>query len=336
MSLELIIAGVIIIALTIYSLTGGADYGGGVLDLLAFGKRTKGHRRLIESAMGPVWEANHVWMILIIVLLFTCFSKAFAIISIALHIPLTIVLLGIVLRGSAFIFRKYDTKKDSVQKRWSYVFSISSIITPIFLGVTLGAIASGRIKVEKGIVTSGFFETWLTPFSFALGVFVLALFTFLSATYLTVEADSEDLKEDFRLRALITGFIVGILALVVFFFAGEYAPSVRAGLTTSGFALPLHIFTGIFAVGAFYTLWKRKYHAARVFAAGQVAFIIWGWALSQFPNIIEPNITIYQVAAPQITLKLVLIALGLGSLVLFPSFFYLFWIFKATETKTNK
>ena len=329
MPLEAIIAGAMIIALTFYSLTGGADYGGGVLDLFARGKRAKGHRRLIESAIAPVWEANHVWLILVIVLLFTCFPKAFAIISIALHIPLTIVLLGIVLRGAAFIFRKYDTRQDNVQKRWSYVFSISSIITPIFLGVSLGAIASGRIRFENGMVTLGFFETWLTPFSFAVGFFVLALFTFLGATFLTVEANSKDLEEDFRYRALVSGISVGLLALIVFILAGEYASRVRQGLTTSNFAVPLHLATAIFAIGAFFTLWKRKYTWARLFVAGQVTFIIWGWALSQFPNIIEPNISIHEVAAPQITLKLVVIALGLGSLILFPSFYYLFWIFKA-------
>jgi len=333
MPLEIVIAGIVIVALTIYSLTGGADYGGGVLDLFALGKRAKGHRKLIESAIAPVWEANHVWLILVIVLIFTCFPKAFSIISIALHVPLTIVLLGIVLRGAAFVFRKYNDQRDEVQKRWSYVFSISSIITPIFLGVSLGSIASGRIKVENGMVKSGFFETWVTPFSFALGFFILTLFTYLGATYLAAEADSKGLKEDFRLRALISGVLVGIFALTVFILAGEYAPNLRDGLTASNFAIPLHVATAIAAVGAFFTLWKRKYVFARLFVAGQVTFIILGWALSQFPNIIEPNISIYEVAAPQITLRLVTIALVIGSLVLFPSFYYLLRVFKAQDRK---
>src|SRR5882672_2731226 len=145
-----------IAALILYALLGGADYGGGVWDLFAFGKRAPQQRALIAKAIGPVWEANHVWLILVIVILFTAFPPAFAAISTALHIPLTLLLLGIVLRGTTFTFRSYD-----VQRRCSLVFSIASVITPILLGITLGAISSGTIRVETGHVVSGFFSSWL-------------------------------------------------------------------------------------------------------------------------------------------------------------------------------
>lgn len=315
-------------SLVLYALLGGADYGGGVWDLFAFGPRAREQRELIAHAIGPVWEANHVWLILVIVILFTAFPPAFAVIATALHIPITLLLIGIVLRGTAFTFRTYDVQRDEVQRRWSLVFSIASIITPILLGTTLGAIASGRIRVENGTVTGGFLQSWFAPFPLAVGFFALALFAFLAAVYLTVEAGERKLQEDFRLRALAAGVAVGLLALTVFVLAGTGAPTVRAGISRTSWALGLHILTAIFAVGAFYTLWTRRFKAARIFAAGQVTLILLGWAFAQFPYLVEPAISISSAAAPQITLQLLLGALVAGALLLFPSYYYLFRIFK--------
>src|SRR6267142_812705 len=222
--LETIIAGVMISALILYALLGGADYGGGVWDLFAFGKRAPAQRALIAQAIGPVWEANHVWLILVIVVLFTAFPPAFAAISTALHIPLTLLLIGIVLRGTTFTFRSHDVKRDDVQRRWSLVFSIASTITPVLLGITLGAIASGSIRFENGVVVSGIFSSWLAPFPFAVGLFALTLFAFLAAVYLTLESPNYELQEDFRLRALVAGVGVAVLALTVFLLAGTGAP----------------------------------------------------------------------------------------------------------------
>jgi cytochrome bd ubiquinol oxidase subunit II len=251
LQLETIIAGVMIASLVLYALLGGADYGGGVWDLFAFGKRASAQRKLIAEAIGPVWEANHVWLILIVVILFTGFPPAFAVIATALHIPITLLLIGIVLRGTAFTFRTYDSQRDDVQRRWSLLFSIASIITPVLLGVTLGAIASGTIRVENGLVTNGFFESWLAPFPFAVGFFALALFAFLAAVYLTLESPERELQDDFRLRALAAGVVVGILALTVFVLAGTGAPTVRAGISRTWWALGLHALTAVFALGAF-------------------------------------------------------------------------------------
>ena len=328
MPLETIIAGVMIASLVLYALLGGADYGGGVWDLFAFGQRAREQRELIAHAIGPVWEANHVWLILVVVVLFTAFPPAFAVIATALHIPITLLLIGIVLRGTAFTFRTYDVQRDEVQRRWSLIFSIASIITPILLGTILGAVASGDIRVENGVITSGFLRPWLAPFPLAVGFFALALFAFLAAVYLTVEAEEGPLQEDFRLRALLAGVAVGLLALIVFVLAGTGAPTVRAGISRSSWALALHILTAIFALGAFYTLWTRRYRAARVCTAGQVTLILLGWAFAQFPYIVEPNISITSAAAPQITLRLLLGALIAGAVLLFPSYYYLFRIFK--------
>ncbi|MGH7962175.1 MAG: cytochrome d ubiquinol oxidase subunit II [Candidatus Binatia bacterium] len=159
-------------------------------------------RRLIETAIGPVWEANHVWLIFMIVLLFTACPPAFAALSTALPIPLALMLLGVVLCGTSFTFRHYDRQDDTVQRRWGRLFAISSVFTPVMLGICIGAIATGGIHVHDGVVTSGFLRLWLGLFPFAVGLFALALFAFLAAVYLTVEAGEEALREDFRHRAL--------------------------------------------------------------------------------------------------------------------------------------
>lgn len=328
MPLETIIAGVMIASLVLYALLGGADYGGGVWDLFAVGPRARRQQALIATAISPVWEANHVWLILVIVILFTAFPPAFAAIGTALHIPITLLLIGIVLRGTAFTFRTYDVQRDDVQRRWSLVFSIASIITPILLGTILGAIASGTIRVENGTVTSGFFRSWLAPFPIAVGFFALALFAFLAAVYLTLETRERELQQDFRRRALLSGLVVGLLALTVFVLAKSGAPTVRAGISRSWWALGLHLFTAIFATSAFYALWTRRYRLARVCAAGQVTLILLGWAFAQYPHLVEPDITISSAAAPLITLQLLLGAVIAGAILLFPSYYYLFRIFK--------
>src|ERR1044072_2889132 len=199
-SLEVILAGSMVVSLTFYALMGGADYGGGMWDLLASGPRAQAQRELISEAIGPIWEANHVWLILVVVLLFSCFPPAFSAIATALHIPITLMLIGIVLRGSAFTFRTYDSRRDNVQRRWGRLFASASLITPILLGVTLGAIASGPIQVGEGRDISMFINSWLAPFPFAVGGFALALFAFLAAVYLTLETEDAELREDFRKR----------------------------------------------------------------------------------------------------------------------------------------
>ena len=186
-------------------------------DLLATGPRADQQRDAIERAIGPIWEADHVWLILIVVILFTAFPPAFTAMMTALNIPFTLMLIGIVLRGSAFIFRKYDIKSHEVKRGWSLLFGAASFFTPFIQGLTLGALSTGQIRIADGHVVSGFFAGWLTPFAFACGLFALALFAFLAATYLTVDPSTErHVQNDFRLRALCSGVALGPIAFVVF------------------------------------------------------------------------------------------------------------------------
>ncbi|HRW09683.1 MAG TPA: cytochrome d ubiquinol oxidase subunit II [Caldilineaceae bacterium] len=328
LTLNLIIATVTVVALILYAVLAGADFGGGMWDLLAFGPRARQQREAIADAIGPVWEANHVWLILVIVLLFTAYPPAFAAIMTALHIPITVVLIGIVLRGSAFVFRKYDAQDDATHRRWSAVFSISSFLTPLFLGMTLGGLASGDIRVEGSLVATGFFAGWTSLFAIACGLFAQGLFAFLAATYMTVEtAHNPELQSDFRLRALISGLSLAPAAALVFVLARYQAPELFAG-STHWWSDWIFGLTSIAAFGALGALWWRRFHLARIAAVVQVTMILSGWALAQFPALIMPDVTIYNTVAPEITLRLLVIALAAGAVILLPSLGYLFYVFK--------
>lgn len=331
--LEDIIAAIMLISLILYALMGGADFGGGMWDLLASGPRAREQRRAIADAIAPIWEANHVWLILVVVLLFTGFPRAFSAMMIALHIPISVMLLGIVFRGTTFVFRKYDSKDDAVQRRWSTIFGISSVFTPFFQGLTLGALTTGEIRFERGMVQTGFFAGWLTPFAIACGFFALALFAFLAAVYLTVDTRHDrDLQHDFRTRALWSQGILLVLAIVVFFTSRHGAPRMYEGLT-NWWAPLLLVWTAACAAAATVCLWRRNFQWARVAAVAEVAFILAGWGLAQFPHLVAPDITVHNAAAPEYTLRLLIVALGLGALVLFPSLGWLFFVFKGKQQR---
>jgi len=311
-SLADLLAVVIFATLNAYAVLAGADFGGGVWALLAGGPRKQRQGELIAHAIGPVWEANHVWLILAIVLLFTGFPAAFARLGIVLHIPLSLVLIGIVLRGSAFTFWRYGGDTDAEQRHWGVTFAVASLITPVLLGVTVGAIASGAVSGPR-----------------APGP---AFFTgYVAAVYLTLEAEDRELQEDFRRRALGAGVALFGAALLVLALSGvgAGAPRVRAGLIFAPWAAPLHLLAGVAAVVALAALWRRRYGAARIAAACQVSLILWGWGLSQYPYILPPDLTVAGAAAPAVTLRLVLGALALGAVVLLPSLYYLFRVFKS-------
>jgi cytochrome d ubiquinol oxidase subunit II len=296
----------------------GADFGGGVWALLASGPRKTQQQDVIAHAIAPVWEANHVWLILAIVLLFTCFPLAFSNIAIALHVPLTLMLIGIVLRGSAFVFQSYGGGG-------ARVFATSSLVTPVVLGTSVGAVASGAVDQWAGGKWVGFYAgyiaPWLTTFDLAVGIFTLACFAFLAAVYLTLETKDAELQQDFRLRAIMAGAVVvamAVLGLVVF----PDAPRVNYGIVA---------LVAVASLGAFWSLGRRRYKWARIAAAAQVSLIVWGWGLAQYPYLVPRALTIADAAAPRITLELALTAVLVGAVVLLPSLYYLMKVFKGAK-----
>jgi cytochrome d ubiquinol oxidase subunit II len=325
-----ILGAILALSLAAYVLFGGADFGGGVWDLLASGPRKARQREVIAHAIAPIWEANHVWLILAIVLAFTCFPEVFARLGTVLHVPLSLMLIGIVLRGSAFIFRSYDTDERKAQRRWGRIFAIASLVTPVLLGICIGAVASGRlVPPTGGDFIAGFVEPWLTPFAFAIGLMTLTIFAFLAAVFLTLETTDRQLADDFRRRALVAGGAVFITAFVALALAPRGAPLVHRALVASPWATPFHLVTGAVAVAVLAALWLRKYRLARIGVGVQVLCIVGGWALAQYPYILPPDLTVAGAAAPDRTLRLVLIVLVAGGAILLPSLLYLFRVFKS-------
>ena len=333
-----VIAAALVSALNAYAVTGGADFGGGVWDLLARGPRRDAQRRLIAHAIGPIWEANHVWLILAVVILFTAFPAAFATLGVVLHIPLSLMLLGVVLRGSSFVFRTYGARDDATQRRWSRVFASASIVTPLLLGIIVGALSSGAVGQADALLAARaaareavpfaavFVWPWLAPFPLAMGVLAVAMFAYLAAVYLALAAPDDALRNDFRGRALGAALVVFLAAFGGLVLSSRQAPHVTRALM-SGSALVLQVAIGIAATGAIWALWTRRWQLARIAAGVQVSLILWGWVFVQYPFIIPPMHTIRGVAAPRITLLLLLGALVIGSVVLIPSLVYLYRTF---------
>jgi cytochrome d ubiquinol oxidase subunit II len=314
----------ILVALVLYALLGGADLGGGIWDLFASGPRKEAQRAAIEHAIGPIWEANHVWLVLVVVVLFTGFPPAFAAISIALFVPLVLLLLGIVLRGAAFTFRTYEREGDRAQARWGLVFSSSSVVAPVLLGVVVGALASGRLRVaaqgQEPFV-------WFAPFPLSTGLLAAALFAFVSAAYLAVETEGA-LRDDFRRRAIGAGIAVFLCAALAGALSSREAPIVFAGLTRRAWSLPFHVATGAAAVAAFALLRAGRVRGARAAAVAQVALVVLGWGASQYPYLVVPDLTLASASAPRATQVALLWALAGGGVLLFPALYVLFRVFK--------
>lgn len=320
------------ISFILYALLGGADFGAGIVEAFAGRKGEK----TISKAIAPVWEANHVWLILAIVILFTGFPKVYATISTALHIPLMITLIGIVLRGSSFTFRHYDETHDAFHKYYTLLFRISSIITPFFLGITLGAMMFGRIGLEQtGSFYSSFIAPWLNVFCITMGIFTTVLFGYIASVFMIGEAAYA--VEQKRYRRLSKVFLLTAAAAGVWVFA--IAEWQGHHLFHSFFHSPF----SIAALAAVVLLIPVVFHLLdhpvtaylRAAVSLQVALVMLGWFAIQFPILVfEKNgnhLTFYNTQAPQATLYQLLIALFVGLALVVPSFYFLFRVFKKPE-----
>jgi cytochrome d ubiquinol oxidase subunit II len=312
MSADVVLASVILVALVIYSLLGGAEYGAGFWDLMCSGPRQQGQRDLIARAIQPVWEANHIWLILLVVLMFSGFPAAFSEISLGLGVPIFLIMLGIILRGSSYVFRAYFTGSVRTQLYWGKVFSISSSSTPQFLGIVIGAISSDTVLVKDGISENGFLRTWFHPFPLIVGVLSLSLFAYLSACYLTVETDDPALQNDFMNRALFSGFVSLMAAFATYVIAGNAAQGIRDGLSRAPYVWLIEVSGAIAALVAFQSLWTKHYQRARIAAAVQVALIVFGWGVAQYPYLVRPGLTIVNSAAPSNIVSDLVIAVAMG------------------------
>ncbi|MBI5420160.1 MAG: cytochrome d ubiquinol oxidase subunit II [Deltaproteobacteria bacterium] len=322
-----LVAGSILVSLIIYALLGGADFGSGVWDLLSRGPRAALQRLLIAHAIGPVWESNHIWLIIAVVVLFSGFPQAFAVLSTALFVPVTLMLAGIVMRGAAFAFHSYRLHDEGGRSRWGTIFAAASLLTPVLLGTIAGAISSGKIRAQEAIAV-GASLTWLAPFPLSVGLLTLAVFSHLAAVYLIFETTDPDLREDFRLRALWASVAVAALLILTPILAHAGASDFYGALLGSGWSVGLVFLTASAALGAQVALLLRAFPLARICAAAQAASILAGWGLAQYPFLVRPDLTVVSTASPPATLRLILYSLAAGAVLLFPALFILLRVFK--------
>ncbi|MCB4756272.1 MAG: cytochrome d ubiquinol oxidase subunit II [Elusimicrobia bacterium] len=329
LALENIAFGLIVFCLAVYALTGGADFGAGFLSLFLRGPRAKEERQLITRAMTPVWEANHVWLIIVVVLLFATFPKAFSAISTALFLPLLLVLLGIILRGAAFVFSAYGSESSS--RWWNPIFGLASGFTPFMLGVVIGAVGSGQIHLDpEGHPTSDLGAGWGRLFSIAVGLLTWALTASIGSIYLLLETNDDSLRAPFRKMAFATTILfIALLWLTLgtsVMDMSSYPPLPSLRLESSGLT-----FLIMSTVGAaiLWSLRTGRYQRARILTVFQILMLVWGWGSFQHPFLLYPNLSIANAAAPMSVLKPILTIVLVGTIFLVvPAFGFLYYIFK--------
>lgn len=316
------VAGVLFLGVVLYAVFGGADFGSGVWDLLA-GNRSRGGavRRLVDHSIGPVWEANHVWLIFVLVFLWTGFPRPFVALMSTLYIPLSLVALGIVLRGAGFAYRKFADDIHSA-RIYGVAFAGSSLLTPWFLGMVAGAVASGRVPLDG---VGNRWTSWTGPVSWLGGALAVLTCAFTAAVFLARDADRVGhpaLAQWFRVRGLATAVVSGMVALGGIAVILSAAPTLAEGLT--GRALPLIALSGVGGIATVALLWTRRYRLARVSASGSVAAVVVGWGVGQYPWVLVDEATIAASAGAPATLTGLLVAFAVAGILVVPSLVALF------------
>ncbi|HWM03659.1 MAG TPA: cytochrome d ubiquinol oxidase subunit II [Actinophytocola sp.] len=324
MTLELAVAAALFAGVVVYAVFGGADFGSGFFDATAGGDiRGAEVRTLIDHSIGPVWEANHVWLIYVLVMWWTGFPESFAATMTTLAVPLMFALLGIVLRGASFAFRKYAATVGQA-RLFGVVFAGSSLITPFFFGAVVGAIASGRVPVAGG---GDLFGSWLTPTSMLGGAIAVGTCSFLAGTFLVADArrtGKQELSERLRRRTLAVGAVTGAVVLGALVPLHDDAPTLFDGL--SGRAAPLIVVSAIAGVTTLWLLWRRSYPPARLTAVVAVASVVLGWGIGQYPWLLVDEVRIEDAGGAPATLTGLLVAVGLAAAIVVPALTYLFWL----------
>ena len=308
-----------------YALFGGADFGGGIWTALAFGPRAGRQRDTLFDAIGPVWETNHVWLIFVVVTLFTAFPAGFADLFIVLTTPLVLSLVGINFRGAAFAFRHFGRQTGREVPKSAMVFEVTSILTPFALGMAVSAAAAGRIVFANGKPTleSG---AWFNSFTVMGGLVGMAICAYLAPIYMTVRV-ADALREDFRAASIATGLALGALTTCAIPMALYHAPLFAHRLLSPR---PL-VFVSLAVLSGIVTqilLWRRKFLAAQIGAGCTVVCTLGGFAAALIPDLIIGQLTLAAAAAPRTTLVAFLTVLPMGALILVPSLFCLYWTFR--------
>jgi cytochrome d ubiquinol oxidase subunit II len=313
---------VLFIGVIAYAVLGGADYGAGFWDLTAGGaRRGRRPRHLVDESLAPVWEANHVWLIFCLVMVWTAFPTAFAATMTTLYIPLGLAALGIVVRGAGFAFRKVMVRTDQ-QRLTGAAFAVSSVLVPFFLGAIVGGIASGRVPPAGHGDPIG---SWVNPTSVLGGVLAVLVCAYVAAVFLTAEArrrDDIELETWFRRRSLATAMATGLVALAGIFVLRADSPRLFDALLTRG--LPLVLLSGACGLTALVLLRRGAPRLLQALAVGAVGTVIAGWGVAQYPYLLGTHTTISAAAAPEPTLWALTIVAAVALLMVVPSMALLF------------
>jgi cytochrome d ubiquinol oxidase subunit II len=310
---------VLFTAITMYAVFGGADFGAGFWDLVAGGsRRGERPREVIDHSIAPVWEANHVWLIFVFVVLWTCFPEAYASITLTLFVPLTIAAFGIVLRGASFAFRKAVFRTRD-QRNFGAAFALSSVLVPYCFGAVVGSVASGR--VPSGGKPGDPWTSWVNPTSILCGVLAVCVTAYLASFFLVW--DARRLADDsmiayFRRRATAAGVTTGLVALVGIVVLSNDATYLFDGLSSQ--ALPLVISSVVCGLGALLLLRAPTHPGARLAAVAAVVSLVLAWGVAQWDYLLPTTLTVSSAAAPSATITAVLVATGLAVLLILPAF----------------
>ena len=317
MSLADVAAVILWLGVTFYALFGGADFGGGFWDLVAGGaERGERPRATIQRSLTPVWEANHVWLIFILVVLWTAFPSAFYAVMTTLYVPITVAAFGIILRGSGFAFRK-SIEGLSGRRAAGATFAISSLLTPFFMGTVVGAVAAGNVPADGN---GDAFSSWLQPLPLLVGALFVVGGAYLAAVFLIGDAHragEPEMERYFEHRALGAAVVAGALAVVGIFVLNSEAGYVHDRLLHEG--LPLVILSLLCGAAAIAVLLRGGRRPLRPLAGGAFVAVIWGWGVAQFPYLLPTSLRIDQAAAPDATLTVVLIVFGIAAVLVLPS-----------------
>ena len=318
------VAAVILFArVTVYAVFGGADFGAGCWDLVAGGAERGGRpREVIDHSIGPVWEANHVWLVFVFVVLWTCFPEAYASITLTLFVPLTLAALGIVLRGASFAFRKVVIRTRD-QRNFGAAFAVGSLLVPYCLGAVVGSIASGR--VPSGGEPGDPWGSWVNPTSVLGGVLAVCTCAYLAAFFLV--SDARRLSDDtmvayFRRRAVVSGIVAGVVAFAGIFVLRSDATYLFDGLASR--ALPLVVLSAVLGLGALLLVRRRAGRGARLAAVAAVVSVVGAWGVAQWDYLLPTTLTVTAAAAPSGTMAAVFVATGIAAVVVVPAFVLLY------------
>ncbi|GAC1376047.1 MAG: cytochrome d ubiquinol oxidase subunit II [Hymenobacter sp.] len=327
------------LSILLYLLLGGADFGGGIIELFTSEKNRRITRQTVYQAIGPIWEANHMWLIIAVVILFVGFPRIYTTMSVFLHLPLLLMLLGIIARGTAFGFRHYDAVHDWMQGVYSRIFVYSSVVTPFFLGVIAGSVLAGYIDPQASDFWSAYVLSWLHPFAVAVGVFTVALCGYLAAVYTIGEAPTAHDRQRFvRKTRLLTVVAVGAGAAVFGAAYYEGIPLLHWVLGNAVGRTALGLATGSLAL-LWYQLSRRHTVWLRVLAGFQVTMILLAIGYAHFPGFLMlrggASLSLVAELAPARTVWALGWALLLGSLVILPALFYLYYSFERDKSSST-